>query len=64
MCTHGHVCVSECHVCVGAGGGQMKAWNPLKLELLVVVSCPVWVLGPELGSLEEQEEFLTAEPSL
>lgn len=31
-------------------GGQKEESDPLELELQAVLSCPVWVLGTELGS--------------
>lgn len=31
--------------------GQKRVLDPLELELQAVMSCPVWVLGTELGSL-------------
>jgi hypothetical protein len=32
--------------------GQKRALVPLELNLQAVVSCPLWVLGTELGSPE------------
>lgn len=40
------VCV---HVSTGAYGGWKTVSDPLKLDLLVVVSYLVWVLGTKLG---------------
>lgn len=42
---------------------QKRASDSLDLELLVVVSHQMWVLGTELGPLEEQGGFLTIRPS-
>lgn len=36
----------------------------LEQELQMVASCPVWVLEPKSGPLEEQEVLLTVSPSL
>jgi hypothetical protein len=44
--------------------GQKRALDPLELELQMVVSCLVWMLGTKLGPLEEQPLLLTPEPSL
>jgi hypothetical protein len=38
------------HVCLGAHGVQKRASDPLDVELQVVVSHPVWMLGSELRS--------------
>ena len=43
---------------------QKRVLDALEKELHVVVSCPLWVLGTNLGPLEEQQVLLTAEPSL
>ena len=43
---------------------QKRASDLLELELQTVVSCLTWVLGLELGLLEEQYMLLTDEPSL
>lgn len=47
------VCLSVLctHKCTGLGG-QRKEPDPLKLELKVVVSCPLWVMGIKLGSMQ------------
>lgn len=45
------ICVSR--VCADSQGGQAKMLAPLTLELQVVVSGLIWVLGMELGSSEE-----------
>ena len=39
------------HKSAGASGAQRRNLNPLNVELQVVVSCLMWVLGTELGSL-------------
>lgn len=44
--------------------GQIKAWDPLELELQEVVSHGIWVLGTQLDSLEEQQALPAAEASL
>ena len=59
-----YVCVRVCHVCSGTCGGQKRALGLLVLVLQEVVSCLLWVLGTELGSLEEQQVLFTAESSL
>ena len=49
------VCVCVCvlvlayamYVCVS--GGQKSVLDPLELEFQVVMSCPMWMLGTELG---------------
>lgn len=38
------------HIAMGAHVGQKRASEPLELGFKVVVSCPMWVLGTELGS--------------
>ena len=71
------ICVSEydyVHQCYGHGG-QKRASDPLELELWVVVSHLVWVLGvggevgeglemSNSGSLQKLFVLLTTEPSL
>lgn len=42
-------------------GGQKKAPDALRLELQLWVS--VWMLGIDVGPLEEQSEAFTPEPS-
>jgi hypothetical protein len=56
----------EC-VCEGAKGGYKSKKGlsyPLELELELVVSLLVWVLGTKLGPLQEQQMFLTTEQPL
>lgn len=44
--------VWECmQVITGVQGGQ-RHQIPLELDLQVVMTCPLWVLGPTLGSSE------------
>lgn len=52
-----------CVLCVpGAHGCQKRALNPLKVEVQMVVSCPVWVLAIKARpSLREQQVLLTVE---
>lgn len=47
------------HVCSGVQRAQKMALGPLKVQ--AVVSYPLWMLGTELGPLEEQ---VTAKPYL
>lgn len=42
------VCVSVCHLCAGTQRSQKRVFVPLELQ--VVVSCSVWVLGTNLRS--------------
>jgi len=44
--------------------GQKGVLDPLKTELQVVVSCPVWMWEPNLDSLVGQQLLLTTKPSL
>lgn len=37
-------------------------YDSLKLELQVLASCSMGVMGLNLGSLQKQEVFLTVEP--
>lgn len=62
MCMCVHVCVLVhtleqvfvCDTCVQMAVEAKKGcWIPLVLDLEVVVSCLMWVLGAELGSLHE-----------
>lgn len=43
---------------------EPEVLGPLKLELEVVVSCPMWALDLNLCHLQEMKMFLTAEPSI
>lgn len=61
---HMCVCVSVCHVCVGATRGQKRASAPLEPEYHVVVRHPTWVLGTKPGFLEEQQVPLTSGPPI
>lgn len=38
-------------MCAGTIGSHKRVLGPLKLELQVVVNCPIWVLGIELKVL-------------
>ena len=42
-----------CNMNTDVHRGQKWVLDPQKLELQVVVSCLVWVLGAKLGPLEE-----------
>jgi hypothetical protein len=42
----------DLHLWVGAGRDQRSVYDPLRLELQVVLN--MWVLATELGSLETQ----------
>lgn len=56
-----YVCGCFCqHVCL------VPKWvlDSLELELQMVVSCLVWMLGTKLGPLEEQPLLLTVQPSV
>ena len=48
------MCVFLCefvyHMCAGALGGQKRASELLEVELIMVVSCLMWVLGTTPGS--------------
>lgn len=44
-------------VCAGAPGGQQTVLDSLELGSQAVISCWTWVLGTELGPLEEQQHF-------
>lgn len=54
------------HIYVGTRRGRRKMSDPQELELQMVVSWPVWVLGPlqVLGSSTRAARVLAAEPSL
>lgn len=59
------MCVCYCMSNVwGFLGGLKKVLDPLELKLCVVVNHPIWVIGTELGLLEEQQALLTAELAL
>lgn len=53
------VCVSVCHVCSSARGGQKKVVNALQLELQAVAVRGCWVV-----LLQEQYTAVTFEPLL
>lgn len=55
------MCVGVCP-CVGVAGVQKRIQNPR--ELVLQVSCFVWVLGTKLCSSRKQQTLTTAEPSL
>ena len=55
------VTVNICSTCIGAHSDQEKVLDALELELQVVRSTPIWVLGTILGFSEEQEALLTTE---
>lgn len=61
MCMHLHVYI---HVCMGSYGGQKGVSDSLEPELQVVVTCPVLVLGTELGSSSRTQGFLSTESPL
>lgn len=45
------VCVGCVYICeCSAHGEQKRTFDPVELELQVVVSHPMWVLGTRLGS--------------
>lgn len=46
---------------MGAHGSQERILDLLELELEVVVTCLVWVLGTKCGPLEEQQAPLAPE---
>lgn len=50
----------------GVFTGQKRAMDQpsQELELQAIVSCPVWVQGRNSNHLQEQQKFLTTEPSL
>lgn len=50
--------------CARASVCYWRVLDSLELELQVVVSHLIWVLGTKLGPPEEQLALLTAEPSL
>lgn len=43
--------MNVCHMCGGFNRDQKRTSTALELELQLVASCSVWVLGIELGSL-------------
>lgn len=49
------MCVNVSHLCMYITGGHAKVSYPMELELQMVVSYPVWVLGTEFGSLAEEQ---------
>jgi hypothetical protein len=55
-----YVCVH--HMCMGALRGQKRELDLQEQELQVVVSLVVWVLGHNLGFVEELQVILPAEP--
>lgn len=57
------ICVYE-HMHAGVVSCHKMMSDLWKVELQVAVSCWVWVLGTELGPLQEQGTRLLAEPSL
>lgn len=58
------MCVVCLHLSTGVCVNHRRASEPLELELQVIMSCPMWVLGPELKSSGRAVCTLTAEPSL
>lgn len=48
------VCVCI-YMCESTHIGQKSVLEPLELDLEAVVSCLIWVLGPELCPLKEQK---------
>lgn len=66
MCVHqsGCVCIWVYTWCVCSTLGDQKVFDPLELELQTFVSCPMWVLGTNSFSIQEQPVFITSEPSL
>lgn len=44
-------------MCAETLRGQKRTWEPLELETLVVVRGLMWMLGPELRSLQENMLF-------
>lgn len=48
----------------GAHGGLKRALNPLELELWMVYGPPCGCWESNLGLLQEQQIFLTSDPSL
>lgn len=59
MCFRGPV---KRYVCVNVGAHRDQ--KCLELKFLVVVSCPIWVLGTELRSFGEQQALLIVGPPL
>lgn len=49
-------------VCMRAYPWMSEVLHPLELELQAVESHPMWVLGTNLGPLQERYAFLTTEP--
>lgn len=45
----------------GACKDQRKMLGPLEVEWEAAVSCLIWIMGTESGSLEEHQVILTAE---
>lgn len=54
MCVYQYVCIVL--LCAGANKGQ-KALDSLELELQVVLSLLIWVLGTELYSYKSSKCF-------
>lgn len=61
MCVY--LCVCTC-MSVGVLGRQQRVLDPLELELQVIDRHLTWLLGTELGMLQEQSEFLPTDSSL
>lgn len=64
VCLSFCICMSMCryvYVCVSWRPEALDSWE---LELKVVVSFLIWMLGTAPGPLEEQEMILTPEASL
>lgn len=58
-------CMYICASCAcSVLGGQKRVSDLLEMELQVIRSYLVWVLGTKPGYVEEQKMFLTAEPTL
>lgn len=51
VCTHAYV--YKCHVFIDALKGQKRVWDPMELNLQVLVSHLACILGMELRSCEE-----------
>lgn len=63
MCVYEHVHMHKYMLERGAFGGQEKLLYPLELDLSVVVSYPIWMLGTKLGSSAKVARTVNHEPS-
>jgi hypothetical protein len=63
MCMGLYLCASYVHMYAVTIGIQKSAWNPLQLELQMVVSCLIWVLETKSRLLKGEQALFTNEQS-